>query len=256
MPPKRFGWWVRNKPVWCSSFSFSGSRTRASSHFCARSRSVGTMSRARRIASSYGMREKSAIFPPARENDYPRDGRDQSGADHQCDLRALQPAEPGLERLASEVADTGDQRRPDEHADEVEEGQPPWRDAAAGDDDRPRNAQAVEETHQDDRRRIPAPHQFLYPWRPGSECGVARQDARPVAAPDVEAALVAEERACHCDCDDCRQREMTVGGGDPGQRQHRFTLEEGADEHGGVAELAEEAFHAPRPISRAARRPS
>src|SRR6266850_1714830 len=49
MPPKRLGWWKRNRPISCSSFSFSGSSTRASSHFCARSRSVGTHSRARLI---------------------------------------------------------------------------------------------------------------------------------------------------------------------------------------------------------------
>jgi hypothetical protein len=52
MPPKRLGWWKRKSPVSCRSFSFSGRSTRVSSHFCARSRSVGTMSRARRIASS------------------------------------------------------------------------------------------------------------------------------------------------------------------------------------------------------------
>jgi hypothetical protein len=52
MPPKDLGWWKRNRPVSCSSFSFSGSRPRASSHCCARSRSAGTMLRARRIASS------------------------------------------------------------------------------------------------------------------------------------------------------------------------------------------------------------
>src|SRR5262245_5124651 len=52
MPPKRLGWWKRNSPMSCSSFSFSGSSTRASSHFCARDASTGTISRARRIASS------------------------------------------------------------------------------------------------------------------------------------------------------------------------------------------------------------
>src|SRR5687768_4327882 len=68
MPPKRFGWWKRKRPVSCSSFSFSGSSTRASSHFCARSRSVGTISPARRIASSYGTPAKLICFVPLAKN--------------------------------------------------------------------------------------------------------------------------------------------------------------------------------------------
>src|SRR5947209_13486980 len=59
MPPKIFGWWKRNRPVSCSSCSFSRSSMRASSVACARSRNTGTISRARASASSYETPEKS-----------------------------------------------------------------------------------------------------------------------------------------------------------------------------------------------------
>src|SRR5260221_14366971 len=102
--------------------------------------------------------------------------------DHQQhDLRVLPPPHPGFERLPGGIADARDERRPEQRADEIEECEPPWRDAAGTDQDRPGDAQAVAEAQQDHRRRVPAAHQRLHARRLGRERWKARDHARSVA---------------------------------------------------------------------------
>src|SRR3954466_6540048 len=185
----------------------------------------------------------AAASPPARLDEEPGDHRRQHDQHQHGDLQVLDAPEPVLDRLAGEVADACDDRRPDERADEVEEGEAPRRDAAAADHDRAGDAQAVAEAQQHHRRRVPAPDEVLDARRLGGERREAREDALAVAPPDEEAGLVAEESAGHRDAHDFWQLEIAVGGREAGQREDRLTLEECTDEYRDVAELDEQVFH-------------
>src|SRR5688572_7464017 len=92
-------------------------------------------------------------YTPAAPDEVPGEKPAEREGHEQSHLCLLEAPEPLVQGISGEVADAGDERRPDERADEVEQGEPPRRDAAGADNDRPRDAQAVEKAQHDHRWR-------------------------------------------------------------------------------------------------------